>query len=155
VIGAAHSSSARESSGAWARQALDARAPTLPGPQARVALGALALLAAVAGAGCPLTIEPSEDSTGMLVGSPCEDHEDCDHGACLLDMVGGYCTLPCLNEPCPAGSRCVVFEVLGIRDGMCLRSCKTTEDCGRPGYYCGPAHDQGDTVCGSPKVGAQ
>ena len=123
-------------------------------------LGLLARLTLVLGAwmglhGCPLTIEPSEDSTEMLVGSPCEKQEDCEAGTCLTDQVGGYCTLPCLNEPCPEGSRCVLIDIWGFKDGMCLRSCQTTPDCGRPGYYCGPAHDGGAMICGSAKVTSQ
>ncbi len=97
--------------------------------------------------GCPLSIQPSGTSA---IGDTCQSSEDCGLGYCETKVQGGYCMRECSREPCPDGSRCVVYEMLfGIKTpGVCLRICQTISDCGRAGVNCGlPPSVTGEPVC--------
>jgi serine protease len=107
-------------------------------PPGRLLASLLLLLA-----GCPLTIEPSEPA----MGASCQGNTDCIVGICLTNYPGGYCTLPCKDQPCPAGSRCVVFNIFGFKDYSCRRTCEQHADCRRAGYYCAVPPDKGSRVC--------
>ncbi len=68
------------------------------------------------------------------IGDDCLNDSECGSGRiCDRASKGGYCTVtPCVEDGCPGGSICVVFE----NDlEYCMAKCTKSSDC-RGGYYC-------------------
>ncbi len=74
--------------------------------------------------------EPSE-----VIGRTCSDNSQCSGGFCAVNYPGGYCSQSCDDQPCPVGSRCVLFE---SEDSFCLATCSGVGGQGscRGGYTC-------------------
>lgn len=116
-----------------------AGAPTPPSPTQSVPNGS--------DAGAPTT-QPPPPSTGgadmaaQRVGTPCTADAECDPGLfCAktfgtgpghVDIPGGYCTVACPTDVCPANSICVAFSFGKYCSSACPPDpCRTSS-----GYVC-------------------
>jgi len=93
---------------------------------------------------------PSATGAGA-VGDACTQLADCSgdaDGACITEdattgeFAGGYCTLFCDVNACPAGAVCAED---GGMNRLCLDTCTTAADC-RTGYSCSQITDTAGTV---------
>lgn len=73
-----------------------------------------------------------QDAGPAVVGAPCDATHACGPGLmCETSYPGGYCTLDCTADECPAGSICDG----NLTPFLCLDSCAAPSDC-RDGYQC-------------------
>jgi hypothetical protein len=67
------------------------------------------------------------------IGNACVSDHECVVGFCAVNFPGGYCTLPCVDTPCPAGHFCGESSV----GRFCYEACDPAAGC-RGGYVCSP-----------------
>lgn len=83
------------------------------------------------------------------VGGTCAAAGDCDDTlSCSTAIPGGYCTKACTTagstDGCPEGSICDSVSGIG---NTCVKTCKTTADCGRTDLGCNGVSSSNVKAC--------
>ena len=83
------------------------------------------------------------------VGTTCAATSDCDDTlTCSTAIPGGYCTKTCTTsgstDGCPDGSICDSVSGIG---NTCVKTCKTTADCGRSDLGCNGVSSSNVKAC--------
>lgn len=100
-------------------------------------------------------IPPCQGDACGNISSFCTDAMPCDDGLMCRStnsdpsVTIGYCTLPCEDQPCPAGTRCTPTQDprSGSTMRLCHQECTGPADCDPLGRQCMGATDMRTGIC--------